>query len=82
MSKYAKDIAEIKSGMATLLERSEHTVEGLKTLNGTVSTLDKQVDENCKDIARLQERQGIWAGVNTTLTLVAAAIAAWIGVQR
>lgn len=82
MSKYADDIAEIKAGMATLLERSANQNAQLKKLNGTVGDVDKRVDDNEKEIARLQERQGVLAGINTALTVIASAVAAGIGLQR
>jgi uncharacterized phage infection (PIP) family protein YhgE len=82
MSKYADDIADIKAGMATLLERSEHTVDGLKKLNGTVTALDTRVDTNCTEITKLKERQSVIAGINTVLTLIAASIAAYLGVRN
>jgi hypothetical protein len=47
-----------------------------------VTVLDDQVDTNCKDIAKLQERQGILAGIQTALTLFVGAVAAWLGAQR
>lgn len=81
-SDYAKDIASIRDNVATLLERSTNTLDQLKKLNGTVTALDDQVDTNCQDIAKLQERQGVLAGIGTGLTLFVGAVAAWIGSQR
>ena len=81
MSKYADDIAAIKSGMATLLERSEHTVKGLERLNGTVVTLDRRVDDNCTDITKLKEKQTplsvVGTAISTGISSGVALAAAW-----
>ena len=79
---YEDDIVEIKTSLAVLLDRSANTQKTLDSMNGTVKALDKQVDDNCKDIAKLQERQGIWAGIHTGLTVLVGTIAAYVGVQR
>lgn len=81
-SEYARDIAEIKVNVGVLLERSTSTLDQLKRLNGAVVILDDQVDTNCADIAKLQERQGILAGINTGLTLFVGTVAAWFGSQK
>ena len=81
-SEYAKDISEIKTNVAVLVQRSTNIEANLAKLNGTLKEIDDQVDDNRQDIAHLQERQGVLAGINTGLSIVAATIAAWIGVQR
>ena len=81
-SLYAQDIAQIKTDVATLLERSGTTNRQLEKLNGTVDEVEGRVNTNSRDIAKLQERQGILAAINTAITVVGASIAAAIGLQR
>lgn len=80
-SKYAEDIRQLGEDMATLLERSKHTVEGLNKLNGMVGKLDDQVHENCQAITKLEERQSplsvMGTAVSTGISSGVALAAAW-----
>ena len=87
MSKYAQDIVDIKTNVAALLERSTNTLDQLKKLNGTVTSLDKQVDDNCTEITRLKERQTplavVGTAISTGISSGIAFVAAWVfGTQK
>ena len=70
-----KSFALIASGMEDMKEDQQEIKAHIKEINDNVR------DHETK-IARLEERQGIIAGINTGVALVAATIAAWLGVSR
>jgi len=74
-SKYAQDIARIE-------ERTQNMMRLLKGMDDKLDRLNGTVDDHEVEIAKLNTKQGIWAATHTSVTLVAAAIAAWLGVNR
>jgi len=81
-SKYAQDIETI----ARTVPKIQEQIEGLATDVGEIKVQllaadDRQRGDHDK-ITALETRLGIWAGVQATLTVLASAVAAWLGLQR
>jgi len=74
-SKYAQDIARIE-------ERTQNIKRILERVESKIDQINHTVDDHEVEIAKLNTKQGIWAATHTSITLVAAAIAAWLGVSR
>ena len=75
MSKYGEQIGRID-------ERTEHIVKRVDSIDIKLDKLNGTVDTHVEKIARLEERQGILAGIQGTFTMIAAGLAAWIGLQK
>lgn len=71
MSKYADDIATIKATTTGIQEDVAEIKKDVKDLN--------KLKER---VAVVETKQGILAGINSGFTVLAAALAAWIGLQK
>ena len=74
-SKYAQDIARIE-------ERTQNIKRILERVEGKIDQINHTVDDHEVEIAKLNTKQGIWAASQGGFTVIAAAIAAWLGVNR
>ena len=74
-SKYAEDIATIE-------ERTQNIHRTLKRIEEKIDRINHTVDGHDVEIAKLNTKQGIWAASQGGFTVIAAAIAAWLGVNR
>jgi len=71
-SKYAEDIAEIKTDM-------KHALGHLEKLNASQGKQWDQINENKGNIKVLNSRLNTWAGIQAALSAGLAAAAAWFG---
>lgn len=74
-SKYAEDIAEIKTDVKHLIKHSEK-------LNSSQAKQWDAINANDRMIGKLEERISIFAIVQGGISAGFAAMAAWLGINR
>jgi hypothetical protein len=72
MSKYAEDIAEIKTDM-------KHVLKHCEKMNTSQAKQWDKINENEGNIKVLNSRLNTWAGIQAALSAGLAAAAAWFG---
>jgi len=74
-SKYAEDIAEIKTDMKHLLKHSER-------MNESQEKQWDKINENQGNIKVLNTKVSIFAGAQAAISAALAAAAAWLGMRK
>jgi len=74
-SKYAEDIAEIKTDM-------KHVLKHCEKLNDSQDKQWDKINENDANIKVLNTKISIFAGAQAAISAALAAVAAWLGMRR
>jgi len=74
-SKYAEDIAEIKTD-------TKHVLKHLEKLNATTGKQWDKINENEGNIKVLDTKVSIFASVQVVISTALASVAAWLGMRK
>lgn len=75
MSKYAEDIAEIKTDV-------KHLVKGMEKMNSSQGRQWAKINENEGNIKVLNTKVSVFAGIQLAVSTALAAAAGWFGTRR